>query len=124
MNIKISGGEIQINIEELLKSIPESERTQLAEILACDSDVVKFVAQQILDGQTENGYYSGVCCTAHSDVSNCLGLDWACREVAKRAGDTAAREIRRLESALKFAEERIVDLNNRLCARVDGELRR
>jgi hypothetical protein len=124
MNIQISGGEIQINVEELLKAIPVNERRQLADILACDAEVVKFVTQQILDEQTENGYYSGKCCIAHANAAICEGLDWACREVAKRSSETAAREIHRLESALKFAEERITELNNRLCARVSGELRR
>jgi hypothetical protein len=42
-------------------------------------------------------------CVADSEPRN--GLDWACREVAKRAGEVAADEIKRLESALKYREE-------------------
>jgi hypothetical protein len=114
MNVQISGGQILVNVEELLKSIPTADRLKLAEILACDAEVLKFVTQQILDGQTENGYYSAICCTAHSDTGPCGGLDWAVREVAKRSGETAAREIKRLEDALKHREENIRMLQTEL----------
>jgi len=110
MDVKISCGDLRINIEDLLRQIPVEQRIKLAEILSCDSEVLKFVIQQILDGHTENGHYSGLCCYAHANTGGVGGLDWACREVAKRAGETAMREINRLEDALRHAEAQIEKL--------------
>jgi hypothetical protein len=76
--------------------------------LACQGDVVKYVTQQILDGQTENNWYSGR--SIGASATAWTGLDWACREVAKRSGEVAKAEIEALERALAKSEKRYSDL--------------
>ena len=103
-------GEIAINLMALLECIDGEQKIHLAESLACDGEIIKYVAQQIIDKWTENGSYGYTSCTAgHNPM---LGLDWAWREVAKASDEVAKREIEKLEKALKIMTERFFDLAN------------
>jgi hypothetical protein len=108
MRFELKDGKIQIDVYDVLEALTGPERIELVTKLACEGDVVKHVAEQILDGMTEEGYSSGRVIGAQATPF--LGLDWACREVAKRSGEVAKAEIERLESALAASEKRYRDV--------------
>lgn len=87
----------------MLEGIPAEAKLELMETLACDNVIIKHVVDQILEGWTENFYHGPMSCTA-GDSPN-YGLDWALREIAKRSGEVAKKEIERLEKALKETKE-------------------
>ncbi len=99
MNATYKKGKLEFDIQELLESIHGAEKVDLVEGLACDDEIIKHVSEQIINKWTENGYSGGVFCTASDNPTR--GLDWAWREVAKKSGDVAKREIERLEKALE-----------------------
>lgn len=103
MNIEVKDGYLKIKLFDLFESLDKKTKTQAMEEIACDSDIIKFVTQQILDKWTDNGN-----CGEHSCPASELplfGLDWAWREVAKGSSEAAREEIERLEKALKKAKE-------------------
>lgn len=100
---KVIGRNIEIDVYELVESLSAEERLAFADALAVRDDVVKYVAQQIVGDWTDLNSQAGRNCVADSEPRN--GLDWACREVAKRAGEVATDEIKRLEAALKYREQ-------------------
>jgi len=97
MEVKYENGRVHFDLDEILAMLTIDEKMAVADTLACQNDVIKFVTQQILDGWTELGSH-GIKCQAASEPS--LGLDWATREVAKRAGEVAKREIKSLSREL------------------------
>jgi hypothetical protein len=109
MRIKIDGTCLVIDLTDLLGQLDLEQKRNLADALACQEDVIKDVIGQVLDGHTASGSYSALCCTAQANPA-WPGLDWACREVAKRAGETAEREIKRLEEAVKFKDEQLQEM--------------
>lgn len=108
MKIKYDKGELRIDFWDMVSEMTDAEKLQLAEAVACDDVVIKFVTQQILDGWTENGNFAGKFATAIADPG--YGLDWACRQVALRADEVSRKEIERLQDALRTAEKKYSDL--------------
>lgn len=96
--MRYKDGKIEHDLHELLEGCSEDTKMEMIESMACDADIIKHVTAQILDRWTEN------CCAGSSYVTAQVeartGLDWAWREVARRAGEVAASEIKRLEDAL------------------------
>jgi len=121
MNVRIEQGSLKIDIQDLLDNLSEEHRLQFIEYLACQDAVIKHVMDQILDGWTENACCGPLLCTASPEPR--FGLDWAKREVARRAGEVAAEEIRRLEKALAQSEKDLRDVYDKLRPRgYDSEL--
>jgi hypothetical protein len=110
MEIKFKDGNLQIDLHNLLDNIKEEDLNEFLESVSCNDKVIKHVTDQILDKWTENAYSGGTACTASAEVYN--GLDKAWREVAKRSGEVAKREIERLEAALKRRNEEYFNLVN------------
>jgi len=96
-------GKISFDFEEVVSSMRLEEKQSLIESLACDGELIKHIVAQVVDGCTENGFYSGTACVASEDPY--LGLDWAKREVARRSNNVAANEIKRLEDAIVFEKK-------------------
>lgn len=105
MKTQYKDGLLSIDVQALFDAIPDDEKVSLIETLSCQDSVIKHVTDQILDGWTERGFYGSIACTAIDDPV--FGLDWACRQVAKRAGEVAAKEIKRLEDALRHSESQL-----------------
>lgn len=113
MEATINEEKIEIYIDDILKNLstqfivdsiwPESQLS-LIERLSCKDIVIKHVVDQILGYGTENGF-SG-CRNPEAKSNETDGLDWACREIAKRSSEVAAKEIKRLEEALQWQEIR------------------
>lgn len=110
MKLEYKDGKLCFDFYAAVSELPEAEKLQLADTLACDGEVVKFVTQQILDGWTEHGSYSSKFAVAIAEPAG--GLDWACRQVALRSGEVAKKEIERLQNALASLEKRYQDLCN------------
>jgi hypothetical protein len=108
MNVKYKEGKIQFDLHDLLQYVDKETKLEMIESLSCDDTIIKHVTEQIINKWTENCYSGGSNCTASSEVH--LGLDWAWREVAKRSGDVAKREIERLEEAIRYKDERYLEL--------------
>jgi hypothetical protein len=110
MNITYKEGKLQIDLHDLLDNIREEDLSEFLESVSCNDKVIRHVTDQILDKWTENCYSGGSACIA--DAAPVWGLDKAWREVAKRSGEVAKREIERLEDALKRRNEEYFNLVN------------
>ena len=110
MDIKFKDGNLQLDLHGLLDSVKEEDLNEFLETVSCNDKVIKHVTDQILDRWTENCYSGGAACTADADAK--WGLDKAWREVAKRSGEVAKREIERLEDALKMRNEEYFNFVN------------
>ena len=108
MKIQFKDGNLQINLHSLLDNIREEDLSEFLESISCNDKVIKHVTDQILDRWTENFHSGSSNITASAEVY--LGLDKAWREVAKRSGEVAKREIERLEEALKKRNEEYYNL--------------
>ena len=110
MEIKFNDGNLQIDLHDLLDNIREEDLAEFLESISCNNKVIKHVTDQIIDKWTENVYSGSSNITASAEVY--FGLDKAWREVAKRSGEVAKREIERLEEALKRRNQEYFDLVN------------
>lgn len=110
MTISYKDGKLQVDLHDLLDNVREEDLADFLESASCNDKVIKHVTDQILDKWTENGYSGGAACAADADPR--WGLDKAWREVAKRSGEVAKREIERLEEALKRRNEEYFNLVN------------
>ena len=105
MKAKLDGLNIVLDVYELAEELTPEERLLLCDALAFNKDVIKYVTQQILDGVTDHCTDSGRHYPVHAEPTPDEGLDWACRQVALKAGGAQADEIRRLQLALKARED-------------------
>ena len=101
-------GQVRIGLDDVLRLMSFEDKRRLADTLACNDDVIKFVTQQIIEGWTELGSH-GIVSSAESEPYH--GLPWAIRQVAVRANEIAAREIAALARALHV--EKIVHADTR-----------
>lgn len=113
MEIKYKDGTLQIDLHSFLDSLKQEDSSEFLESISCNDKVIKHVTDQILDKWTENYYYGSVSVTAGATAYS--GLDWAWREVAKRSGEVAKREIERLEAALKERDKQYYELVEEHC---------
>ena len=118
MKAKIIGTKIEFDLYELIEDMDADARLQLADAVAVRDDVIMYVVQQILDGVTDHDSWAGTNCVANGKPYH--GMDWACREVSKRAGEVAVKEIVRLEKALIVKEEEAEHLRKLLEERQYG----
>lgn len=104
MNARYKEGKIEFDLHDLLQDVSIETKLEMLESLACDDQIIKHVADQIITKWTENCCSGGAACIAGAEPR--FGLDWAWREVAKRSDEVAEREIKRLEDAIKYKDER------------------
>ncbi len=95
---------VTVNLYEAFRAMPDEDKASFLDTLACDDGVIRLVSQQILDGWTDLCSHGGTQCTDIHDVSS-TPLSAAVREVAKRSGDVARKEIERLERELARVSE-------------------
>jgi hypothetical protein len=114
MTTTYKDGKLSFDFHDLLDRVSPADQVDLIESLSCSDPIIRHVAAQILDRWTESGYRGAERCTAAPDTDGPVivpALDWAARTVARRSGEIAAREIKRLEDALRRANEDIARLN-------------
>ena len=123
IRIAIVGGTLQLDIAEILEAAI-AHHPEIVERLACDDAVIRYVADQILNGYTESGSHGSTCCSAGDEPYT--PLDQARARVVTGADEVARREIDRLraelqavrgyyEQARKRDAETIEKLEGRFC---------
>ena len=100
MNIN-SDGHLVIDINDIFDNLPEDSIIELIERLSCSEQVIKHVADQLLEGWTENGYHGSISSGLNQSTEICRARD----NIAKGAGDVASKRILELEGLVKSAEE-------------------
>lgn len=120
MKVTITKEGLCIDIGKLLDSIAPEDKSELFKHIACDSQVIKDVVDQILDGWTLDGWHGRMLLEASEDPKKWEGIDRARRDIAKRSGEVAKKEIERLETALASEKKRNQELENQLYALRNG----
>lgn len=101
MKIEIKEGKVTIDAYELIDNFSGEEKLKLIECLACQNEIIKHVADQIISGWTENGWHGS---KGYSETPF-TELDKARRFVAENSGELAKKEIQKLENLVKVKEE-------------------
>ena len=99
MNID-KDGKLVIDVNDIFENLPKESALELIENLSCSEVVIKHVADQLLEGWTENGYHGSLC----KQLVPSLELDIARNKIAKGAGDIANKRIKELEGLVKSSE--------------------
>lgn len=99
MNIN-SEGKLVIDVQDIFDNLPKSAVLELIESLSCSEVVIKHVADQLLEGWTENGYHGDISSGLTPSTEICTARD----KIAKGAGDIANKRILELERLVKSAE--------------------
>ena len=99
MNIN-SKGKIEIDPQDIFDSLPKEVVLELIENLSCSEIVIKHVADQLLEGWTENGHHGSISSGLNPSTEICVARD----KIAKGAGDIANKRIVELEQLVKSAE--------------------
>ena len=101
MKVLVENGKVILEAHELFDNMDADEKNKVVQSLACQDDIIRHVADQLLEGWTEDGYHG---LTGGHTASN-GALDAARRRIAEGAGQEAATTIRALEDALKREKE-------------------
>ncbi|NOY61011.1 MAG: hypothetical protein GXO75_19040 [Calditrichaeota bacterium] len=116
MKIIVKGDKAEFDVYdfiwELLDGTDEETVKNIADSLACHDKIIKYVADQIIDGWTELMSHGHKSIIAHPEPYN--PLDKAVRRIAKSSSYIAKREIENLEQELISAKEKIQQLEEEL----------
>ena len=97
---KLNNDDLTINVVDLLGSLTGEQSLQLIEQLSCSESVIKHVADQLLEGWTENGYHGSISSGLTPSTEICAARD----KIAKGAGDIFHKRMLELEGLVKSAE--------------------
>ena len=100
MNIN-SEGKLEIDVQDIFDNLPKESVLELIESLSCSEIVIKHVADQLLEGWTENGYHGYMC----SGLTPSTEIDIAKDKIAKGANDIAIKRIAELERMVEHEKE-------------------
>jgi hypothetical protein len=114
MKINYKDGTLEIYLHELLENVVPEKRVEMIESLACDDEIIRHVADQIIHRWTENSCSGGSNCTIPADSEKGTPLDHAWRRVAKASSDVAKDQIERLERGLAQRDEQISTLHKEI----------
>jgi hypothetical protein len=117
LKVDCEKGRVSYDLCTLLEYIPVERKMALAEQLGIDTDVIGYVAEQIIDRWTEEGNHGLV--PVHASSEPFVGLEKAWRDVSKKSGEVANREILRLEEGLRRSEEEVLALREEV-RRIEG----
>jgi len=96
-----SEGKIEIDAQDIFDNLPKDSVLELIESLSCSEVVIKHVADQLLEGWTENGY-SG---SAYISLNPLTEINIARDKIAKGSDKVAKDRILELELLIKQAED-------------------
>ena len=96
-----SKGKIEIDAQDIFDKLPKDSVLELIESLSCSEVVIKHVADQLLEGWTENGYSGSIC----NSLNPLTEINIARDKISKGAGDIAKNRILELELLVKQAED-------------------
>lgn len=112
MRLELKDGNIVINTHDLLENMPADSLVELIQSLACQEAVVKHVADQIIDGWTDDGYYAARS-VAKSEEPN-TALDTAIRRIAENSSEVARKEISEMGETIKSLKNQLCDSWNEI----------
>ncbi len=104
LHIELIGGKLSVNLWSVLEEFTGAERAALIDALACQTEIIDEVMNQVIDGWTSEGSRGGKGGSIYHTTYH--GIDHAVRRIAKASGEISANEIARLEAALIDAEKR------------------
>lgn len=113
MKVTYENGDLSICLLDILHKMTDEEKLEIAESIACQSSVIKFVGQQIITGWTENAS-RGV--RDWGEEEPYTELDKVIREIAEKSSDVAQKEIKRLCDLVKYQKEQIKKEHEKLFA--------
>ena len=94
-------GKIEIDAQDIFDNLPKDSVFELIESLSCSEVVIKHVADQLLEGWTENGYHGSIC----SGLTPSTQINAAKDKIAKGANDIATKRIAELERMVEREKE-------------------
>ena len=94
-------GKIEIDAQDIFDNLPKDSVLELIEKLSCSELVIKHVADQLLEGCTENGYCGYTCISLNPSAEINIARD----KIAKGSDTTARNRILELEILVKRAED-------------------
>ena len=109
MKVEYEKGQLSFSLSALLDGLSKEELDEVVDALSCQEGIIKGVVEQVLDGWTELsscGLRGATVVEPHCD------LEWATREIAKRSGEVALKEIERLEEELARRQNRNFQLSS------------
>jgi len=71
-------GDIVFSLQDFVEHMDDETKKDLIIVLSCQDSVIKNVADQIMDGMTDQGSCGSLCCTAHAEPL--FGLDYSKRK--------------------------------------------
>ena len=98
MKVEILDGKLAVDLYDVLAGLSTDDKLALAERLGCEDDVIKAVADQIMDGWTEHGSHAA---DDSNDSDPHYPLGKARRELALRANEVAARQVQTMADTLR-----------------------
>lgn len=113
-------GKLEFDLHSLLECAKDQTKIELIESLACDDAIIKHVADQILDGWTENTF-CGVSAYEQSDTPYCA-LDKARREIAKRSSEVAKETIESLEKTIARQKQELEEYRQKEYERLNRRI--
>ncbi len=93
-------GNLILDVNDIFDSVPSESIPELIERLSCSELIIKHVADQLLEGWTENGYHGSISSGLNPSTEICIARD----KIAKGANDVAVARIKELERAVESAE--------------------
>ena len=96
-----SKGKIEIDAQDIFDNLPKDSVLELIESLSCSEVVIKHVADQLLEGWTENGYSGSTCISLNPLTEINIARD----KIAKGSDVAARNRILELELLVKQAED-------------------
>ena len=97
-------GCLSINITEILADMTGDDRGFVIQSLACCTQVIDEVMNQVIDGSTTEGWYGPKGWGGNPDAKS--GIDGARMRIAKASSEIATEEIRRLGEELERSKAR------------------
>lgn len=101
MKCEVIKGRLTVGMYELFEHLTADELLDLAQMLGCIDAVIKAIADQLIDGSTENGSWGG----KGYSLPACSALDVARTRIAEGASAIAVEEIKKATAIAASAEE-------------------
>lgn len=95
---------VEIPLEEVFRELGGEGKKRLIEVLSCEEEVIRHVADQIIDGFTENFCSGASYYPEKSDREKCSATERARREIACKSSTVYSYCIKNLEKALACLE--------------------
>ncbi len=98
-------GKLTIDMDDVFAGLDAEAKAQLIQYLACDTQVIDEVINQVLDGCTSEGWHGAT--SGHGNTWCRYGIDAARVRVAQSASEQARLEIEALQARVRELSDRL-----------------